>query len=97
MTAQVERKGARKNANVGSCLLPRRSRERRGRLPDPLRRALEIRVAMLEEEQASDRSEFDQLYERSDDLLVQISERQQRLRRFREILLADGEPNARPT
>ena len=58
------------------------------RLPAPMRRALEIRVAALEEEQAADMREFDQLYVRSDELLLQIAERQRRLRGFREILLA---------
>ena len=60
------------------------------RLPEPLRRALKIRVAVLEEEQAADIREFDQLYPRSDHLLLQITERQWWLRRFREILLARG-------
>ena len=60
------------------------------RLPEPLRRALEIRVAALEEEQAAGIREFDQLYARSDELLLQIAERQRRLRSFREILLARG-------
>jgi hypothetical protein len=58
------------------------------RLPGPLRRALKIRVAALEEEQAADIRAFDQLYVRSDELLQQIAERHQSLRRFREILLA---------
>lgn len=60
------------------------------RLPEPLLRALKIRVAALEEEQAADIGEFDLLYARSDELLLQITDRQQRLRRFREILLARG-------
>ena len=60
------------------------------RLPESLRRALEIRVAALEEEQAAGIREFDQIYARSDELSLQISDRQQRLRRFREILLAGG-------
>ena len=55
-----------------------------------MRRALEIRIAALEEEQASDVREFDQLYSRSDELLLRIIDRQGRLRRFREILLARG-------
>ncbi len=59
-------------------------------LSAPLRRALEIRVAALEEEQAASIREFDRLYVRSDELLLQIVERQRRLRRFREILLARG-------
>ena len=58
------------------------------RLPAPMRRALEIRVTALEEEQAADIREFDQLYARSDELLLRITDRHQRLRRFREILLA---------
>lgn len=57
------------------------------RLSEPLRRALNIRTAALEKEQAADIREFDQLYVRSDELLLQIAERQRRLRRFREILL----------
>jgi hypothetical protein len=64
---------------------------RMNRLPRPseqLRRALKIRVDVLEEEQAADMSEFDLLYARSDQLLLLIVERQQRLRLFREILLA---------
>ena len=56
-------------------------------LSAPMRRALEIRVAALEQEQAADIREFDRLYVRSDELLLQIVERQGRLRRFREILL----------
>jgi len=60
------------------------------RLPAPMRRALEIRVAALEEEQAADMREFDQLYVRSDELLLQIAERQRRLRGFGEILLSRG-------
>jgi hypothetical protein len=60
------------------------------RLPEPLRRALKIRIAALEKEQAADIREFDQLYVRSDELLLQIAERQRRLHRFREILLARG-------
>ena len=60
------------------------------RLPEPLRRALEIRVAALEEEQAAGIREFDQLYARSDELSLQIAERQRRLRSFREILLVRG-------
>ena len=60
------------------------------RLPEPLRRALEIRVAALEEEQAAGIREFGQLYARSDELLLQIAERQWRLRSFREILLVRG-------
>ena len=59
-------------------------------MPEPLRRALQIRVTVLEEEQAADIREFDQLYAHSDELALQIAERQQRLRRFREILLARG-------
>jgi hypothetical protein len=55
-----------------------------------MRRALEIRVAALEQEQAADIREFDRLYVRSDELLLQIVERQGRLRRFREILLFRG-------
>jgi hypothetical protein len=57
-------------------------------LSAPMRRAIEIRVTALEEEQATDIREFDQLYARSNELLLRIVERQQRLRRFREILLA---------
>ena len=60
------------------------------RLPESLRRALKIRVTALEEEQAADIREFDELYVRSEELLLQIADRQQRLRRFREILLARG-------
>ena len=62
--------------------------EKRPRLSEPLRRALQKRVEALEEEQAADTREFDLLYARSDQLLLLIVERQQRLRRFREILLA---------
>ena len=60
------------------------------RLPEPQQRALKIRVAALEKEQEADISEFDQLYVRSDELLLQIIERQRRLNCFREILLARG-------
>jgi hypothetical protein len=56
-------------------------------LSAPMQRALEIRVTALEEEQAADICEFDFLYARSDELLLQIIERQRRLRHFREILL----------
>ena len=57
-------------------------------LSPSLRRALQYRVKALEEEQAADTREFDLLYVRGDQLLLLIIERQQRLRRFREILLA---------
>ncbi len=60
------------------------------RMPESLRRALKIRVAALEEEQAADIREFDQLYARSDELFLRITERQLRLRRFREIFLVRG-------
>lgn len=53
-----------------------------------LRRALQVRVDALEGEQAADVREFDLLYVRSDQLLLLIVERQQRLRQFRQILLA---------
>jgi len=56
------------------------------RMSESLRRAVQIRVDALEEEQAADMREFDLLYERSDQLLGLIVERQQRLRRFRELL-----------
>jgi hypothetical protein len=62
----------------------------RPRLSDSLRRALQVRIDALEEEQAANVREFDLLYVRSDQLLLLIVERQQRLRRFREILLARG-------
>ncbi len=58
----------------------------RPRLSESLRRALKIRVDALEEEQAADMREFDLLYVRSDQLLLLIVERQQRLRWFRELL-----------
>lgn len=54
---------------------------------EPLRRALKLRVDALEEEQAADMHEFDMLYARSDQLLLLIVERQQRLRWFRELLV----------
>ena len=60
----------------------------RPRLSESLRRALLSRVEALESEQAADTREFDLLYARSDQLLLLIVERQQRVRRFREILLA---------
>ena len=53
---------------------------------DSLRRALKIRIDALEEEQAADTLEFDLLYVRSDQLLLLIVERQERLRRFRGLL-----------
>jgi len=52
-----------------------------------LRRTLEVRIALLEQEQASDIREFDGLYALSDALFFRISERQRQLRAFREILL----------
>ena len=69
-------------------LCPDNCLSHRPRLPGSLRRALQYRVKALEEEQAADTREFDLLYVRSDQLLVLIVERQQRLHRFREILLA---------
>jgi hypothetical protein len=66
----------------GDCL------NQRPHLSRSLLRALQVRVDALEEEQAADVREFDLLYKRSDQLLLLIVERQQRLRRFREILLA---------
>jgi len=60
----------------------------RPRLSEALQRALQVRVDALEEEQAADVREFDLLYVRSDQLLLLIVERQQRLRLFRQILLA---------
>ena len=70
------------------ALCPDACSNQRARLPESLRRALQNRVEALEEEQAADTREFDLLYVRSDQLLLLIVERQQRLRRFREILLA---------
>jgi hypothetical protein len=55
-----------------------------------LQRALEIRVDALEQDQAADMREFNHLYTRSDEILLRIAERQQRLRSFREILLVRG-------
>jgi hypothetical protein len=66
----------------GGCL------NQQPRLSESLRRALQVRVDALEEEQAADVREFDLLYLRSDKLLLLIVERQQCLRQFREILLA---------
>jgi predicted nuclease with RNAse H fold len=52
-----------------------------------LRRALEVRVAALEAEQATAAGEFEALYERGDTILRQMEERQGRLRVFRDLLL----------
>ena len=68
-------------------LCPDTCRNHQPRLSESLRRALQNRVEVLEEEQAADTREFDLLYVRSDQLLLLIVERQQRLRRFRELLL----------
>jgi hypothetical protein len=65
---------------------PDASLNRRPRLSESLRRALQKRVEALEEEQAADTREFDLLYVRSDQLLLLIVERQRRLRWFRELL-----------
>ena len=70
------------------ALCPNNCLSHRPRLPESLRRALQYRVKALEEEQAADTREFELLYVRSDQLLLLIVERRQRLRRFREILLA---------
>ena len=70
------------------ALCPDNCLNQRSCLSGSLRRALQNRVEALEEEQAADTREFDLLYVRSDQLLLLIVERQQRLRRFREILLA---------
>ena len=53
-------------------------------------RALEIVVERLEDEQAADIREFEALYPRSDELLLQISERNERLRGLREIIFRGG-------
>ena len=70
------------------ALCPDNCLNQRPRPSESLRRALQSRVEALEAEQAADRREFDLLYARSDQLLLLIVERQQCLRRFREILLA---------
>ena len=58
----------------------------RFRLQESMRRAFKIRIEALEVEQAADMREFDLLYVRNDQLLLLIVERQERLRRFRELL-----------
>ena len=62
----------------------------RRRLSPSMRRALRIRVHALRQEQRAASLEFESLYDRGDELLAEIVERQQRLRLFREILLANG-------
>lgn len=59
-------------------------------MPAPLRRALLLRVRALEAEQDCDRETFEALYEESDRLALQILDRQQTLRLFRELLLNRG-------
>ncbi len=61
----------------------------RRRLSPSMRRALQIRVDALGEEQRVAAEEFEWLYVRQGELLEEIMERQPRLRQFREILLAD--------
>ena len=64
---------------------------REGRQLTPqMRRAIECRIISLEAEQAAAADEHDGLYARSDTLLAEIIERQERLFRFREILLNRG-------
>jgi hypothetical protein len=51
------------------------------------RRALQIRLEALEAEQSAAAAEIEALYQRSNKLTLEVLERQQRLRQFREILL----------
>lgn len=62
----------------------------RRRLSPSMRRALQIRVSALAEEQRAAAAEFEWLYWRGDELLDEIFERQERLFDLRSILLADG-------
>lgn len=59
-------------------------------LSAPTRRALQIRVDALSAEQRAAAAEIESLYQRCNALTYQVLERQQRLRRFREILLNSG-------
>ena len=56
------------------------------------RRALEIRIAALEAEQAVSAEEFEGLYERGNAILYRMQDRQQRLRVFRDLLLNNVGP-----
>jgi hypothetical protein len=60
------------------------------RLTQCMRRAIETRIAALEQEQAAAADEYEGLYARADTVLAEITERQDRLRTFREILLIRG-------
>lgn len=53
-------------------------------------RGLIIVIERLEREQALDKAEFEALYTRSDELLLRICERNERVRKFREIVLRGG-------
>ena len=60
----------------------------RARVLSPsMRRALELRVEKLSAEQCAAAREIEALYWRSNELTLEVLERQKRLRRFREILL----------
>lgn len=63
------------NGQLHRCLAP------------SMRRAIERRIVSLETEQASAADEFEALYERGDAILAEMTDRQDRLRRFREIML----------
>lgn len=62
----------------------------RSRLSSSMRRALQMRVDALGEEQRAAAEEFEWHYDRQDEILAEMMERQQRCRQMREILLADG-------
>jgi len=62
----------------------------RRRLSPSMRRALRIRVEALREEQRAAAEEYEWHYDRQDEILAEMMERQQRCRQMREILLADG-------
>ena len=57
-----------------------------------MRRALEHRVSVLEDEQRRAAGEYERGYARSDEILAEMEVRQQQLRQFREILLNWGSP-----
>jgi hypothetical protein len=71
-------------------MLARAPQPRRRGLSPRMRRALQVRVRVLEQEQTEDFELVEALYDYSDRVVERYIERQARLRRFRELLLSDG-------
>jgi hypothetical protein len=74
-------------ATGGTTVLHERPLRQGANITPRLQRALEIRAAALEREQAASADEFEALYERGNTILSQMQDRQQRLRVFRDLLL----------